>query len=290
MPVMLLVALIPVRSVASDIQATLRRDFLNNKFILRGFYSGSRLRFDANGDILGDAKPGYWSLDGMLKVTKLSIERNGLLRLTGLRVTNVFDQDNGRFEDVLTNEEVQIEVQLGTMTHDVGAVRALLDRIFTTEIHDLQPKIPSYWSCWVSGNVQRVRGLWKCSGTNGIESALVDDREAQSTETADGSPPVDEKVYRAGGSVTPPTALFSPDPAYTKQAKRAGVVGASILWVVVNERGEVSHLRIARPLGAGLDDKAIEIVRSWKFSPAQKDGRPVAVQLNIEVHFEFSQS
>ena len=73
MPLMLMVAFTPVRSVSSDIQATLRRDFLNNKVILRGFYSGPKLRFDTNGDVLGDTKPGYWSLDGMLKVTKLSI-------------------------------------------------------------------------------------------------------------------------------------------------------------------------------------------------------------------------
>ena len=45
--------------------------------------------------------------------------------------------------------------------------------------------------------------------------------------------------------------------------------------------------QVARSLGMGLDQKAIEAVRKWKFEPAMKDGRPVAVQINVEVNFRL---
>jgi len=44
---------------------------------------------------------------------------------------------------------------------------------------------------------------------------------------------------------------------------------------------------VARPLGMGLDEKAIEAVRTWRFEPAKKDGQPVPVQMNVEVSFRL---
>jgi protein TonB len=61
--------------------------------------------------------------------------------------------------------------------------------------------------------------------------------------------------------------------------------GSSLLFAILNERGEVTEIRIVRPLGAGLDERAVEAVRKWKFAPATKDGKPVPIKINIEVNF-----
>ena len=54
-----------------------------------------------------------------------------------------------------------------------------------------------------------------------------------------------------------------------------------MLWLIVDQYGHPQNLKVARSLGMGLDQKAIEAVRQWKFEPAMKDGRPVAVQINV---------
>jgi TonB family protein len=57
--------------------------------------------------------------------------------------------------------------------------------------------------------------------------------------------------------------------------------------VVIGPDGRVRDLRVARSLGRGLDEKAMEAVKTWKFEPAMKDGKPVAVQVNIEITFQL---
>jgi periplasmic protein TonB len=94
-------------------------------------------------------------------------------------------------------------------------------------------------------------------------------------------------AYHVGGGVSAPHPLFAPDPEYTDEARRARYQGTVLLWVVVGADGRIHDARIARSLGMGLDEKAIDVVRTWRFDPARKDGRPVAVQVNVEVNFRL---
>src|SRR5689334_5013546 len=94
-------------------------------------------------------------------------------------------------------------------------------------------------------------------------------------------------AYRVGGGVSAPRALFAPDPEYSEEARKAKCQGTVVLWVVVGPDGRPHEIRIQRQLGMGLDEKAIEAVRQWKFEPAKKDGNPVAVQINVEVNFRL---
>ena len=61
----------------------------------------------------------------------------------------------------------------------------------------------------------------------------------------------------------------------------------SSLWLIVGADGRPRDMRVARSLGMGLDEKALEAVRTWRFEPARKDGQPVAVQINVEVIFRL---
>lgn len=94
-------------------------------------------------------------------------------------------------------------------------------------------------------------------------------------------------VYRVGGGVSAPRVLYSPDPEYSEEARRAKYQGSVVLWIVVGPDGGVRDVRVVRTLGLGLDEKAIEAVRKWKFEPAKKNGQPVAVQVNVEVNFRL---
>ena len=94
-------------------------------------------------------------------------------------------------------------------------------------------------------------------------------------------------VYRVGGGVSAPRILYAPDPSYSEDARKAKYQGTVVLWTVIGPDGRPRDIKIARSLGMGLDEKAIEALRQWKFEPALKDGRPVPVQINVEVNFRL---
>jgi len=94
-------------------------------------------------------------------------------------------------------------------------------------------------------------------------------------------------AYRVGGGVSAPKALYAPDPEYSEEARKAKYQGTVVLWLVVDANGRPQQIRIQRALGMGLDEKAIEAVKMWKFEPARKDGQPVPVMINVNVTFRL---
>jgi TonB family protein len=94
-------------------------------------------------------------------------------------------------------------------------------------------------------------------------------------------------VFRVGGGVSAPQLIYRVEPEYTEAARKAKYQGTVILLAVVDSDGKVRDLRVARALGLGLDEKALEAVRQWRFKPGLKDGRPVAVAASIEVTFRL---
>ncbi|HME07372.1 MAG TPA: energy transducer TonB [Bryobacteraceae bacterium] len=94
-------------------------------------------------------------------------------------------------------------------------------------------------------------------------------------------------AYKIGGGVSAPSLLHKVEPEYSEEARKAKYQGTVVLFVIVDENGNPKELRVIRPLGLGLDQKAIEAVQKWKFRPGMKDGRAVAVQATIEVNFRL---
>ncbi len=94
-------------------------------------------------------------------------------------------------------------------------------------------------------------------------------------------------VYKVGGGISAPQAISSPDPDYTEEARRAKKQGTCVLWLIVNAAGRPRDIKVVRGLGLGLDAKALEAVRQWRFQPALKDGKPVDVQISVEVEFHL---
>jgi periplasmic protein TonB len=95
-------------------------------------------------------------------------------------------------------------------------------------------------------------------------------------------------AYRPGhGGVTAPRQIYAPDPDYSEEARKAKYQGSVMLWMIVGADGKPKNIKVQRQLGMGLDEKAIEAVKTWRFEPAQKDGQPVSVQINVEVFFRL---
>ena len=90
-----------------------------------------------------------------------------------------------------------------------------------------------------------------------------------------------------GGGVSAPKPLNHPSPEYSEEARAARFQGTCVLSVVVNKEGKTEEVSVVRRLGMGLDEKAVAAVRTWTFEPAQKDGKPVAVLINVAVSFHL---
>jgi len=94
-------------------------------------------------------------------------------------------------------------------------------------------------------------------------------------------------VFRVGGGVTAPTLLFKKEPEYSEEARKAKYQGTVLLYIEVDPSGRATNIKVSRSLGLGLDEKAIEAVKQWKFKPGYKDGKPVTVAATIEVNFRL---
>jgi TonB family protein len=94
-------------------------------------------------------------------------------------------------------------------------------------------------------------------------------------------------VYRVGGGVSAPVVISKKDPEYSEEARSANYQGTVLLSVEIDPNGTATNIKVVRSLGLGLDEKAIEAVKQWKFKPGQKDGNPVTVAATIEVNFRL---
>jgi TonB family protein len=94
-------------------------------------------------------------------------------------------------------------------------------------------------------------------------------------------------AYRIGGGVSAPIPILRPEPEYSEQARRAKWQGAVLLQIVIDENGVPQDIQVIRPLGMGLDQKAVEAVQKWRFKPTLLNGQPVPVSANIEVNFHL---
>jgi TonB family protein len=119
----------------------------------------------------------------------------------------------------------------------------------------------------------------------------VVDREKAADDVVEGSKPAEPadsaKPIRIGPGVTPPRPIYQPEPEFTEKARKANYQGICTLALVVGIDGRPSNIHVQSSLGMGLDEKAIEAVKTWKFEPAMKDGHPVAVSIAVEVDFHL---
>jgi periplasmic protein TonB len=94
-------------------------------------------------------------------------------------------------------------------------------------------------------------------------------------------------LYHVGGGVSAPQLVFAPDPEFSDEARRAKYQGVCVVSLIVDAQGNPQRVQVVRHLGMGLDEKAVEAVRQYKFKPATLQGKPVPVEVNIEVNFRI---
>ena len=245
-------------------------DLKGQVLILRGFYEGANLRYAADGRLLDARPPASWAAAEVEVVsTKIKGHR---LEIRGKRMGLAFKDSHFIPVDRLVwskgkseIESVIIEAEL-VRPDEPSAIEAAR-HVFLTDEDRVADLVPEYWV-----------------GILGKPTAATATTQ-ESTPFGEANKP--KGAFRVGAGVTAPRAVFSPDPEYSEAARRSRYQGTSVLWVIVGPDGIVHDVRIQRPAGLGLDEKAVEVVKGWRFQPATKNGEPVAVQVNIEVNFRL---
>jgi protein TonB len=90
-----------------------------------------------------------------------------------------------------------------------------------------------------------------------------------------------------GGGVSKPEVIYEVEPEFSEEARKAKFMGVVTVNLIVDQKGLPENVHILRGVGMGLDQKAVEAVKQYRFKPAMLGGKPVAVEVNVEVDFKI---
>lgn len=276
---------------SSDIERHLRDELQGKTFVLRGFYSGDHLHYDSGGTSVGDASSGDWMSDGFALVKGIRFSRNRLT-IEAERLL-VIELDEKEFQ-VLPEKDsetrkLKIEVTLNLDSLSPEQLDAAMAKIFLTAHDNLPALVSDYWRPCVlaaalakGGNLRFSPELLTVPGVVPQESTTAP-METNASRGLDCNTVVHNKV---GEGI--PRPIYQPDPEFSESARHAKLHdGVVVLGLVVDEKGLPTNIHIVKPLGFGLEEKALTCVGKWRFKPAERDGRPVATKIVVEVDFHL---
>jgi len=245
-----------------DVERSLNHEFKGKTVTLRNYYRGERLAYNADGELLSGKAPGTWTLDSHLQVEAIKV-KSDRLEMRGYRSLAAFDTRKGEWHGFFGREVlIEIAAPQGELTLD--RAHELLLKVFFQRAEEIKALVPSYWNPIV-------------------EDKKPDQIKPGERGSLDGNPI--ESVSPQNG-VSAPIRVFTPQPEYTDGALQNKLSGTIKLAIIVDGSGSVRDvLEVSPPLGRGLDQSAIEMVRSWKFKPALKAGVPVPVRAVVETTF-----
>jgi TonB family protein len=294
---------LPFRGYGADeLEQHLREKYDDKTLVLRQFYPGERLRYDSAGTTIGSGIPGDWTVNGFVRVASLSLSGQRLtikgdrLLLLNSGQTFAFQQSGGKKKEKAKGASgLQIQVEFDPSGITAENADAALSRIFLTAHDRIADLVPDYWKpCVLAASTGVGRKEYIACGFPPDFAAIPgvipnSDEHAESVHDYNGEVKAsDLEIVPMGKGVTPPRRLTGgPDPDFSTEARKLGYRGAVGLLVVVDKTGQVRNVRVLRPLGLGLEQKAVESLRKWRFSPAEKDGQPVAVELGIQIDFHL---
>jgi protein TonB len=96
-----------------------------------------------------------------------------------------------------------------------------------------------------------------------------------------------DRAFRVGGDVKAPEVIDRVDPMYSEVARRARIQGVVLLEAIIDRNGNVTDVRVLKPLELGLDQEAMNAVKQWKFKPGTLNGQPVPVVFILTIYFRL---
>jgi TonB family protein len=242
--------------------------------LLRGFYQDSLLRYDQSGVLKHRGDTGPWTT-AFVYIKSFDI-KNDKIRIDATRVVQIFDRKKRRFQPTKTDIPIilEIDIDLASAARET-AIMKLLSSVFIGSQESLAGLVPDYWR----SVIERLD-----------QAGVLPPEPANVTYPGGcGSAPSVDDPCRIGKTVKPPKPISTNDPPFSDIGRIAHLRGTTILATVVDETGHTKKTRVVTPLGCGFDDRAVDAVSRWLFNPATRDGKPVPVQITVEVNFNWTQ-
>ena len=260
-----------------------------------GCYCGKELKYDSKGILVDGGQPDSWTICRDIRIDNVQVSGHKL-QITGKRVypfhdserhafrdiNEIHNHETAKYKDLIKTQPVRIEVELSSQL-DQSSADAALNEIFWPSNFKFSQAAPDIWKNLFPGEATSSSPK-TCVGpfpsTSEVEGA-----KKIAIVTDEGPGPDYAKSH---GGITPPRLIHSPDPEFSDWARKARYQGVTVLKVVVGVDGGVHNIEIVRALGMGLDERAVEGVKQWKFEPARKsDGTVVDLPVHIEVNFRL---
>jgi len=260
-----------------SLEQLLTSKYHGKAFLLRHSFKKRSQEYSPEGTLVGGSEEGPWTIDGSIVVKKIKVQGDQVT-IEGKRGLYVFDK-NGSMKQVPDDrkhpaEDLKIVLHSLQPISTVDNADVILGRALALTGEDSVKSVPVYWQSTLAKSL-------------GVQ--VVKETGSQHAGGAAGEGSGDKGVYTVydldKNSRAKP--LYTPEPEFTDAArswKFQGVVG---LNVIIDSTGKVRNVRIVHPLGMGLDDSAVATVSTWRFTPAQREGQPVAVTMYIEVDFHL---
>jgi TonB family protein len=237
---------------------------------LRGLWGGNELSFDADGRPLKQYKPISFTESG-IAVNAVKMDA-GRLKIEGQRIAISFDEHGAL--SYIRVPKVKMSIDIAAAPDFSKAIHA----VFVAKVTDLIPSMPDFWQAYMTGKPFVAAGV-----AAGESKTAGDGRQAQDASAGK----VDkDKPLRIGGPVKAPRTLQESEPKYPESARALNVSANIQVYLWLDADGTPSHFRILRPVGLGFEEAAIAALRDFKFAPATLNGKPVKVDLYIDVRFQ----
>jgi TonB family protein len=280
---------------ANEVEQHLRDQYNGKIFVLRNFYKGERLDYDSAGlSVSGFAVPGDWTLDGFIRVTSINLSGQRLIiQADRLFLDNSgpafgFRQAGGKKKEK-PEKESRLRIEVEFDRGDADKADAALSKIFLAAQDHIADLVPDYWkACVLAASTGKNKSKYSaCSFPPefavipGVVYSLDESAESAAAKPPNGT------VARIGRGVTPPRVIHQTEPAFSDLARKEKYQGVVLVSIIVDKTGQPRNIRIVRPLGLGLDQKAVESISTWQFDPAEKNGEPVDMEISVEVNFHL---
>lgn len=252
-----LLCTLPLTLHAQSTEADLKARLMNKPLYLRGCWRDDTLHFDPTGHLLGTSTPVTFTLCGF-DLNKVQLNQDKLIldgKRIGLQLAN-----NQQKRVPLHRMHIEIA------TNTSGDFGPSLDAIFVDGLADLVPTMPSYWKAYAQKTFLPPGGA-------------IPATPSQIPSIQSGKP------LKIGGNVKPPKLLHSAEPMFSGPARELGYTGSTVINLWLKPDGTTTRLSVVRALGLGLDECALIAIQQYVFAPAVQDGKPVLVELNVEVNF-----
>jgi TonB family protein len=256
-------------SAQSPLLNDLAQDLEGKVVYLRPMYVENNLAFDAQGNVIGAATPGPFSVS-LIKIDKVRITGTAL-DITGHRGTFIpRDATAVPVFEFLTFPE-KVHIQIAADPAHPEALQPLVNKILATSLADA-----------LAGKTSEEQK----SAMNSLPSLVplppLPADPPSSSAFADASMAGVMKDRMPG--VQSPRLIYSVNPDFAK-ARDEKIWGIVVLTMIIDRSGYPTHIRVRRPVDPGLNRNAIVAVTQWRFAPGIYQNRPVPVEVNIEVNY-----